>query len=60
MSERISCKKHCLCWDFYDNDCEIYGEQHTCPRKCPFWLADNKIKAKDLDNNKIQDKEKAE
>lgn len=35
--ERITCREYCNKWNDIDRDCEIYGEHHPCPRKCPFY-----------------------
>lgn len=37
MKERIMCKTHCIVWNDIDKDCEIYGEHHPCPRRCPYY-----------------------
>lgn len=57
--ERITCRDYCIKWDSIDKDCEIYGQQHPCPRKC-YWylkdkLANNKIQANTVACNKIQE-----
>ena len=33
--EQITCRTHCIYWNRDDRDCELYGENHPCPRKCP-------------------------
>jgi len=38
MTERITCKSYCNCWNDTDKDCELYGEHHPCPRKCPHFM----------------------
>lgn len=35
--ERITCRTHCIYWNSIDRDCEIYGENHPCPRKCAIY-----------------------
>ena len=37
MKERIMCKTHCIMWNDIDKDCEIYGENHPCPRGCQYY-----------------------
>ena len=40
MTERITCKRYCLCWNDIDGDCELFGENHPFPRKCPHYMAE--------------------
>ena len=37
-AKRARCSQYCSCWDTYDKDCEIYGNQYTPPSRCPFYL----------------------
>lgn len=34
---RLSCKSHCFLWNSIDKDCEAFGDNHPCPRKCPIF-----------------------
>lgn len=34
---RMTCKSYCELWNDIDKDCEAYGENHPCPRKCPLY-----------------------
>lgn len=40
---RMTCKSYCELWNDIDKDCEAYGENHPCPRKCPLFLKRHKI-----------------
>lgn len=31
------CSTHCPTWNSWDRDCEIYGENHPSPSKCPYY-----------------------
>lgn len=37
MKKRITCKSHCIYWNDIDKDCELMGDNHPCPRKCPVY-----------------------
>ena len=59
--ERIMCKTHCIQWNEQDKDCDLYGENHPCPKKCPFWLQAQTIKLPKEQNlkNEVQDEQKS-
>lgn len=40
--ERITCRTHCPCWNSIDKDCELFGENHPTPKKCPHFINENK------------------
>ena len=40
--ERIMCRTHCPCWNSIDKDCELFGENHPTPKKCPHFINENK------------------
>ena len=52
--ERITCKRYCIEWNDIDKDCELFGENHPCPRKCPFWLQGQEIRVS-KEENEVQD-----
>ena len=41
-NKRARCSQYCSCWNDYDKDCEIYGEYHTPPSRCSFYLERSK------------------
>lgn len=44
IKQRMTCKSYCDCWNSIDRDCELFGDNHPCPRKCPHYLAANSFK----------------
>ena len=61
MKERIMCKTHCIVWNDIDKDCEIYGEHHPCPRRCPYYqthTAFQHVKEVDRMRDTLTEKEK--
>lgn len=56
MTQRITCKMICSCWDTIDKDCHIYGQYHFCPRTCPFFKQQHLDKYEEL----FKEKEKGE
>ena len=55
------CKTHCIVWNNIDKDCEIYGEHHPCPRRCPYYqthTAFQHVKEIDRMRDTLTEKEK--
>ena len=36
--QKARCSQYCPTWNSYDRDCEIYGEHHPSPSRCPYFL----------------------
>jgi len=36
--QKARCDRYCGVWNSEDRDCEIYGEQHPSPARCPYFL----------------------
>lgn len=36
--ERICCKELCIHWNSDDEECELFGENHSCPRECTAFI----------------------
>lgn len=37
--QKARCDRYCCTWNREDRDCEIYGEYHSSPSKCRYFLA---------------------
>ena len=42
--ERICCKELCMHWNSDDEECELFGENHSCPRECTAFINGQDIK----------------